>query len=561
MVKRMKQRLGVLWTCAALCCVLAAPAIAEDPGRAEFEGDGAAFNMSQDEYETRKQQMLNRERRIIINNDGGDASVAREGLDDPRDFVDIRTAPLVGSHVDTVSYCTSRTFGVFLHQTEVGTPLTSRDEAYEHNVVPTLLEQGTDPLEVMIEYCHENDIEVFWSMRMNDTHDASRPERFEGNPFKQANQDCLLGTMDNRPRHGGWSAVDYGCDVVRELLYDVIEELCQNYDIDGIELDFFRHPVFFQKTGESRPVGDEERSQMTGLIRDIAAMVEREGRERGRPFLIAARTPDDVDYCNTIGLEIERWMEEGLIDIWIPSGYFRLRSWDDSVGLGHRYGVKVYPGLSETRVGGGHHAHAERASDEAYRARAMNGWDAGADGVYLFNLFDPNRKIWHEIGEPDVLQPLDKVYFASVRGAGRVAGGAYPHGHFNRIPTVNPDAPLSIAPGENIAVPVRVGESLDQLPAENQPETALSLHVLPDLDDADNLRVAFNGNELRGTGNDEWLEFALAPEAIRAGENTVEIRYAGEREDLQLADVVITVDYSGALLDDASYIDETRERM
>ncbi len=545
---------GVVFFAAAAGFLMSAPLVGGATAEERLSHDTGNF-------EAQKQEMLARQRRVIFNNDGGDASVARDGMDDPRDFVDIRTTPLVGTHVDTISYCTSRTFGVFLHRTEVGTTLTSMEEAYEHNVVPALLDQGTDPLEVMIEYCHENDIELFWSMRMNDTHDASRPKRFEGNAFKVANPDCLLGTKDNRPRHGGWSAVDYGCDVVRELLYDVIEELCRNYDIDGVELDFFRHPVFFRKTGEGRPVGDKERRQMTSLLRDIAAMAEREGRERGRPFLIAARTPDAVDYCDIIGLEIERWMEEGLIDIWIPSGYFRLRSWDDSVRLGHRYGVKVYAGLSETRVGGGHHAHAARASDEAYRARAMNAWDAGADGVYLFNLFDPNRKIWREMGEPEALRSLDKVYFASVRGAGRVAGGAYPHERFNRIPTVNPGAPLSIAPGENLVVPVRIGEEFRHRPAEDRPDTALSLHVLPDLDDIQNLHVAFNGNELRGTGGDDRFDFALAPEAIRAGENIVEIRYAGERKNLQLADVVITVDYSGALLEDASYIDATRERM
>ncbi|MFO7906378.1 MAG: hypothetical protein R6U98_27220, partial [Pirellulaceae bacterium] len=261
-------------------------------------------------YEARKRDILSRRRRVILNNDGGDATVAREGLERPRDFLDVRTTPLFSrhadSHVDTISYCTSRNFGTFIHKTKVGTILTAQSGPYEHNVVPALLEQGTDPLEVMADYCHENNVEIFWSMRMNDTHDANRPERFKRNEFKVENQQCLLGTMDKRPRYGGWSAVNYSCDIVRDLLSDVVEEVCQNYDVDGIELDFFRHPVFFKQTANGKPVGDEQRRQMTDLIRNIANIVEREGRERGQPFMIAVRTPDDRAYCRAIGLEIER---------------------------------------------------------------------------------------------------------------------------------------------------------------------------------------------------------------------------------------------------------------
>lgn len=518
-----------------------------------------------DGYDAQKKEMLARQRRVILNNDGGDATVARPNLERPRDFLDIRTTPLFDSggksHVDTICYCTSRNFGTFVHGTKVGTTLTTRSEPYTHNVVPALLEQGTDPLEVMADYCHENGVEIFWSMRMNDTHDAGRPERFRRNKFKVENQQCLLGSMDDRPQYGGWSAVNYSCKIVRDLLRDVVEEVCRNYDVDGIELDFFRHPVFFEQTSKGKPVSDDERAQMTELIRDVARIVEQAGRGRGKPFLIAARTPDDVAYCRTIGLEIERWMDEGLIDIWIPSGYFRLNSWEHNVQLGHENGVQVYPGLSETRVGGGHHAHAHRASDESYRARSAAAWNAGADGIYIFNLFDPHRKIWADIGDPVKLSRLDKVYFASVRGVGRVAGGAYPHQHFNRIPTVNPDAPAPLPAGERKAITIWMGDELAGIPAEKLPDITLSLQLEPNTERLEKLTVAFNGNELTGKNQDKWIHFPVAPGDLRAGENTVEFHYTGKRDDMRLADVVVSVDHSGALLKDESYLERTRERM
>jgi hypothetical protein len=510
-----------------------------------------------DSFEQEKQTVLSRRRRLIFNNDGGDAvKLPEETLDEPRDFLRIRTTPLKGSHVDTISYC-SGIFGASRHNTEVG----HLSNTWESTVIYDLIEEGSDPLRVMTEYCRDNGLEMFWSLRMNDTHDASRPERFEENPFKTQNRNCLIGTEENRPRYGGWSAVDYGCEKVREMVLRFVEEVCRNYDVDGIELDFFRHPVFFKETSQGLSVTDDQRGKMTGLMRKIGAMLEQNGRERGKPYIVAARTPDNVDYCATIGLEIERWMEERLIDIYIPSAYIRLSTWEYSVRLGHKYGVKVYAGLSESRVGGGHHADPLRSSDESYRARALNAWDAGADGVYLFNLFDPHRRIWSEMGEPGVLRTLDRGYFASVLGVGRVAGGAYPHQHFISIPTMNPDAPLSIGPDQREAVTIRIAYNAASLPEGQKPETKLCLKMLPETSDLHAVTIVFNGRALRGEQRGQWAEYALAGNDVRTGENTVEVWYRGKRNDFRLADAMVAFDYSGGFLTDESYIENTRRNM
>ncbi len=508
-----------------------------------------------DGFEAEKQRILSAGRRVIFNNDGGDAKKLPEsGLENPRDFLDIRTSPLAGSHVDTVSYCTSRGFGVFTHKTNSGR------QDISSPVVSGLAEQGTDPLEVMAGYCHANGMQMLWSMRMNDTHDAGRPERFKENPFKSKNRDCLLGTEDDRPAYGGWSAVNYGCARVRDMVLSFVGEVCRNYDADGIELDFFRHPVFFRKTSRGEPVEERDRENMTALMRKIALTAEKEGRARGRPFLIAARVPDDAAYCVTIGLEIERWMSEKLIDIYIPGAYFRLNSWRYSVRLGHKYGVRVYPGLSESRVGGGHHADKTRASDECYRARAANVWNAGADGIYMFNLFDPRRRIWGEIGEPEELEQKDKAYFASVRGAGRVAGGAYPHAHFMNIPRLNPDAPMAVRTGCRKTVRIEMAEK--GFPARgNPPEITLFVGIVPDIENVGDLTVSFNGNELCGRVKGGKPEFSLRPGYVRNGTNTLEIFYRGRREKILVSDVMAGVDYSGSFLGDESYIERTRERM
>lgn len=507
------------------------------------------MSMKKGKFEEKKQGSLSRERRLILNNDGGDAvKLPEKPLQSPEDFLQIRTTPLLRTHVDTVSYC-SGIFGSCRHNTRVGHIFPH----YESNVVEDLIERGTDPLEMMVGHCHDNDIEFFCSMRMNDTHDASRPEKFKANKFKVNNPGCLLGTEDDRPKYGGWSAVDYSCEPVRDMALRFVEEVCCGYDIDGIELDFFRHPVFFKRTSRGLPVGDQERECMTDMMRKIQKLVGKIGMERGRPFLVAVRTPDDVGYCNTIGLEIERWMEEGLIDIFIPSAYLRLNPWEYSVRLGRKYGVKVYPGLSESRVDGGHHADPLRSSDECYRARALNAWEAGADGVYIFNLFDPHRRIWGEMGEPKVLKSLDKLYFASVRGVGNVAGGAYPHHHFITIPTVNPDAPLCLGSDERTAVRMHIGQHFAKTTPDAHPKLKLHLKTNGTCGDT---KVVFNGRLLQGGP----VEYEMDPLSIREGVNLVEIcNMSGG--DMEIADVMVSVDFSGELLSERSYVERTKNNM
>ncbi len=498
-------------------------------------------------YEAQKQKLLSRRRRVVYNNDGCDVfAVPAESEPTPENLLAVRTRGLENTHVDVISYTTiSSGFGLFTHNTQIGEVLHKKHPKLNNNIAPALINTGCDCLKTMVEYGHAHDKEVFWSMRMNDTHDGAHREDkpyFLFPEFKRNNSQYLMGTPGKRPAHGSWSAVNYGHAEVRERAYGFIDEVCRNYDVDGIELDFFRHPVFFKHTSQGLPVGDEERDCMTDLMRKIQTLIREVGMKRGRPLLVAVRTPDDVSYCNTIGLEIERWMAEGLIDIFIPSAYIRLNSWEYSVRLAHQYGVKIYPGLSESRVGGGHHADPLRSSDECYRARALNAWDAGADGVYIFNLFDPQRRIWNEMGEPDVLQRLDKLYFASARGVGRVAGGAYPHRHFITIPTVNPDAPLHLKANERAAVRLRMGEEFTKNPHGAHPEIKLHLKTNPGGTD---LKPVFNGRVLQGGP----AEYGIDPMAVRKGVNVVEV-YNPSGSDSEVVDVMISVDFTGQLLSD-----------
>jgi len=231
------------------------------------------------------------------------------------------------------------------------------------------------------------------------------------------------------------------------------------------------------------------------------------GLRRGRPILVAARTPDSVGYCEGIGLDLERWMRQGLIDIWVPGGYFQLTHWEESVRWGHRYGIMVYPSLSESWMGGDAGARAARDGLESYRARAMNVWNSGADGVYMFNYFNPNSPLWREVGDPEGLQKLNKVYYVTVTGFGLVNDYLPGAERFYKLPTLSPERPETLKAGETLEVPLAVGENvLWGKPEGIVPDVTLSVHQVDKLATAADVSVTLNGQALgEGIANKGWL--------------------------------------------------------
>lgn len=412
--------------------------------------------------ETARAAAMARPRRLVFNDDGGETRVPPQPLPAPRDFLPARIAPLQGTQVDTVVFdTTSGTFNRFAHRTAVAEMFLVREGRYRHNILPDLAPRGTDSLRVVTEHCRSTGQEVFWTMRMNDTHDASNPLLIP--KLKAGHPDWLMGAKTAPPKRGLWSAVDYGRPEIRDLARRTIAEVAANYDLDGIELDFWRHPVFFRSTANELPATDAERALMTALLRDIRADLDAAGRRRGRYLLLSIKVPDSAGYCREIGLDVETWLASGLVDLLVPGGYFQLNPWTESVGLARKHGVKIYACLPESRVRD-EAGKTARASLPALRARALAAWAAGVDGIQMFNHFDPTSPLWRELGDPALLRTLPKVYFASVQGSGQ-SRGFYPARAHLTLPTLTPDAPETIKAGAHATFDLWVGDDLSHSPS------------------------------------------------------------------------------------------------
>src|SRR5690606_6075368 len=115
--------------------------------------------------------------------------------------------------------------------------------------------------------------------------------------------------------NGRWSSVDFAHQEVRDLCVRFFKEVCENYDVDDVELDFLRHFELFKTVGRGGIATTEEVDMLTDMVRQIRKVTEEAGMKRGNPILVLVRLPDSPEYTKRAGADIKRWIDEELVDI------------------------------------------------------------------------------------------------------------------------------------------------------------------------------------------------------------------------------------------------------
>jgi len=475
-----------------------------------------------------------RRRRIIFNDDGDD--VWDPNAATPEGFVGVRLKHMLDTQAGTLFYCTTQSFNYFSHNTKVGQVFLSRDGAFAHNNMPALIDQGTDPLKLAVAFAHRHDVEAIWTLRMNDIHDAFTPALWP--QWKQDHPDALLGKPEDWGQHpaGGqrrwWAGVNFYREDVRKRTIELIEEVARNYDVDGIDLDWLRHPIHFPETMEGRPVKAEGVALITALVRDVRRMLERVGEERGRPILLATRVALTVKHGRYMGTDIETWLDEGLIDfITVGGGYvpFSMPT-DEIVALARPHGVPVYPCISASgMMRRAPYGRGDLYGIEAWRATAANAFRNGADGVSLFNLFprpgaDAHnafcRQVFNECGEPATLAGKDKLF--CLDNAGHLDGCGY----INHVVPYEGCLPKPLDAEKPTRVTVPIGDD---------PAAAASAEVRVQVDVDVPVELRINGEAVALDKSPElceaigmhWSTGPLDRTRLVQGNNQVEVRPAG----------------------------------
>ena len=238
-----------------------------------------------------RKQAARRPRGVIFNNDGDDA-FATDAPATPEGFLSVRMDHIADCGVDSVFYCTTIS-SVFTHDSKVLEVSTRTSGNQKNNRMPALLRTGIDPLRFAIESCRKHNIEIFWTLRMNDIHDnwfkeiraqwkTQHPELVMGNPEEAAH-------FDMRDPRAIWTLADYERREVREMMVKAVEEVLDNYDVDGIDLDFLRHICYFKETRLHEAVTPAHRDLLTDMVRQIRERVLAASERKGKPILLSAR--------------------------------------------------------------------------------------------------------------------------------------------------------------------------------------------------------------------------------------------------------------------------------
>ncbi len=265
-----------------------------------------------------------------------------------------------------------------------------------------LRSEGTDALEVVTKHMHRRGKEVLAAIRMSDTHhrEISRESPL-CSLFAVNHREFVIKQPDQRTNE---TALDYSYPEVRAHRLAIMKEVVEEYDVDGLELNFVRWAKHFP-----RDQGREKAAIMTRYIGQIHAVMASAAEQRGRRKLtLGVRVPESISACWRAGVDLETWVKRGWIDYvvistWnntdpnLPVNEFtrftRPAGVDTIVVMGNMIG-SIYDG--PPRILDRPIAMSAKHKKESYqamlltapeaRAAAANYYAAGADSISFWNV-------------------------------------------------------------------------------------------------------------------------------------------------------------------------------
>ena len=438
-----------------------------------------------------------KDRRLLVNDDGWLMSEHEPPLT-PEDLRDKMVATYRDTPVDAILWSVGG-HEVYDYETEVGeifgegdAQLTTLAERRRSENVRSLMKDHGGPLTALAEVCQQEGIGLFPSLRMNQHYEVD-PASPGYSRLRRDHPEWLIGhgREELTPHSIEWgirTGLNFAVPEVRQHLSSVICEMFERFDVDGVELDFMRHPGYF-RIDEAY----SSRHLVTDMLWQVRQRMNAANEERDRRVELAVRVPETLADSARIGLDVAEWIAQGLVDIVIVGGGFV------PFGMNIEEFVEVARG-TECRVYGCIESMRPAASDEVVRGIASRIWGSGAHGLYLFNYWGKpvewKRRVLNEIASPEKLAGQDKRYEVDhadrVMGPGQI-GGAFRYGHPSIQLPVTLDQMLSNR-GPLLTLPV--ADDVD-LAAEQGTVSSCTLRLrMERFAPGDGLRLQLNGEDL-----------------------------------------------------------------
>lgn len=293
---------------------------------------------------------------------------------------------LTGKNVAEVNWCLGTT-GMLTYNSKYAGTVFDGVEAYDDQLrsgdtlakyqIMNILNSGKSPLEIVADSGHENGIKVNASLRMDTFYDPDIYGFLNGAMYEDYNQFVQTGGFN----------LSYYYPEVRAYIRNILLEMDSFNNVDGITLDFCRYPTLF---------GTEASSEEKVLIMNEFLRTIRNKLPKDKTITIRVPYNDPLQY----GFDIKTWINEGLLNTLVPSSigpeeFFNIKPYVDMV---KDTNVRLYIGVSadvsghditkeeEALVKQGLYINNKVFLDiQQYLLRAYNVYEAGADGIFLFN--------------------------------------------------------------------------------------------------------------------------------------------------------------------------------
>ena len=503
-----------------------------------------------------------RKPRLIFYNDARHYSFYR--YDPPMSLHQLRQPvdEILGTEVDMLAYGLA-SGQTFLHDSQVGRHWGEGVEKHNHGVMwwragenlNQAIAAGHDPLKVVVDRAHEKGRQVICSLRINDATSEESGNFYMLSRFKQEHPEIMIGEEDPDNPHVATCA-DFALPEVRQERLALIEEVCDRYGADGLEIDPYVG-VFFKPSEV-----EKNTPLLTDFVREVRKLLDRIGEKRGEKLYLATRA-HPVEAANLkIGMDVRTWLSEGLVNLVVPyAGGFLL---DQEMPIEWLAEAASNAG-AWTYVSLGRVPYDDRDHDmtiEMYRATAANYFAMGADGVYLSDLHWPyterDYQIMREMSDPDISARKRKHYFVAREEPTRDAFAPERH------------LPVVMEEGTTTTVPFMVGDRLEEARQDDELDRVkLGVRVVQYCPE-DGLAFRFNNAEVSPTrithfygglvsytaargglperiNTHYWFHFDLPLDLVKEGQNQLEVtlekRFAPLDEERVLHQVELTIEY------------------
>lgn len=292
-------------------------------------------------------------------------------------------------------------------------------------------------VEVISQACRRRSVSPWLSVRMNDMHGGGNWDASHMNCALQRNPKYRLSGRKIDARGGVdemLRTLDYEHPEVRDYMLAMIRELVEEYDYEGLELDWLRCSFCLDA-----PASPDDVAMITKWHREIRVLTERQAAQRGKPYPLGLRIPCRLGQLKAIGIDVKAMVDAGLIDFVNVSNFFQT-TWDVPYEelrreLGDQ--VAIYGGLEavpnwldtydpQTKTTTFRHLP---TSPELIRGNAAGKLVAGVDGLETFNFFvadaaphqpDPSKRrakypVLNKLADLASLRGLPKHYTLATR--------------------------------------------------------------------------------------------------------------------------------------------------